>query len=158
MSKSLLGMFVLRGFVKRRKLSKPGNQFVQISIGEPIHVICAVVKTPATPIGKNLGPSMMVMLIASLLSTVTMADATCFRGTGAFNPRLVIFVDYPGLTKEMILSKIRSRIQATHAWRATGGTDFRFSSTVHHATNVPNPRNSVNLLTNGDSWMQPLHR
>ena len=30
---------------------------------------------------------------------------------GAFNPRLVIFVDYPGLTKEMILSKIRSRIQ-----------------------------------------------
>ena len=30
---------------------------------------------------------------------------------GAFNTRLVIFVDYPGLTKEMILSKIRSRIQ-----------------------------------------------
>ena len=30
---------------------------------------------------------------------------------GAFNPRLVIFVDYPGLTKEMILSKIRSRIR-----------------------------------------------
>jgi hypothetical protein len=30
---------------------------------------------------------------------------------GPFNPRLVIFVDYPGLTKEMILSKIRSRIQ-----------------------------------------------
>ena len=30
---------------------------------------------------------------------------------GAFNPQLVIFVDYPGLTKEMILSKIRSRIQ-----------------------------------------------
>ena len=30
---------------------------------------------------------------------------------GSFNPRLVIFVDYPGLDKDMILSKIRSRIQ-----------------------------------------------
>ena len=29
---------------------------------------------------------------------------------GAFNPRLVIFVDYPGVTKEMILAKIRSRV------------------------------------------------
>ena len=30
---------------------------------------------------------------------------------GSFNSRLVIFVDFPGLTKEMIVSKIRSRIQ-----------------------------------------------
>ena len=58
-----------------------------------------VVKIPVIPIGKNLDRSMMEMLIASLLST---HDGGCnvFPGgtPGAFNPRLVIFIDYPGLT------------------------------------------------------------